>query len=49
MYLWLCWVFVVVHGLSLVALASLVAEHQLEGALASAAVERELSSCGMRN
>ena len=28
-YFWLCWVSVAVHGLSLVAVASLVAEHRL--------------------
>ena len=58
LYLWLCWVFVVLSGLSLVAasggyclvtvrgfltaVASLAAEHGLQGEQASLVVAREL-------
>ena len=62
LFIWLCWVFIAAHGLSLVAasprsyslngvhglltaVASLVAEHRLKGAQASAVVEHGLSSC----
>ena len=61
--IWLCWLFVAVHGLSLVAVsggysvaahglliavASLVVEHRLQGVWTSVVVTRGLSSCGLR-
>ena len=54
--MWLPWVFVAVHGLSLVAAsggdslaavqASLLAEHGLQGARVSVVAARGLGSCG---
>ena len=54
MYFRLLWVFIAVHGLSLVvvsrlltAMTSLVAEHGLQGTWTSAAAAHELRSCGI--